>query len=180
MCEPVSMALASFALTAGSAVTSYMGASENAKTKNLANDLTRQRAIADFGRQDAALGKRESQEMDAASARKFDVSLDAEKARATNAVAAGESGIAGPTVDSLMRDIYAQEGRYNTRVDTNLDWTVDQIQEQKKGASATMKDRIGSLSDVQAPSFLETGLRIGAGAADAYSGFRTNSRRWGE
>jgi hypothetical protein len=174
------MALASFALTAGSAVTSYMGASETAQTTNLANRITRQNAIADFGRQEAALGKRQAQEADAASAKKFDVSLDAQKARATNAVAAGESGIAGPTVDSLMRDIYAQEGRYNTRVDTNLDWTNDQIQEQKKGASYAMKDRINSLRDVQRPSFLETGLRIGAAGVDAYSGFRTNSRRWSE
>lgn len=180
MCEPISMALASFAMTAGSAVTSFMGASENAKTQNLANKITRQNAIADFGRQDAALGQRQIQEQDAAGARKADVSLKAESARATNAVAAGESGIAGPTVDSLMRDIYAQEGRYDSRTDTNLDWTMDQIQDQKTSASYAMKDRVNSLRDVQKPSFAEVGLKVAGAGLDAYSGFKTNSKKWGE
>lgn len=172
------MALASFALTAGSAVTSYIGASESAKTQNLANQITRQNAIADFARQDAALGKRQAQEQDAAGAKKADVQMDAQKARATNTVAAGEAGIAGPTVDSLMRDIYAQEGRYTDRVDTNLDWSMDQIQEQKKSASYAMKDRVNSIRDVQAPSFLDTGLKIAGAGLDAYSGFKTNSKKW--
>ncbi|WP_204328432.1 virion core protein, T7 gp14 family, partial [Stenotrophomonas maltophilia] len=70
--------------------------------------------------------------------------LQARSARATNAVAAGEAGIAGFTVDSLMQDIIAQEGRFNERTDTNLDWTVDQLQESKKGAQAQMRDRINS------------------------------------
>ncbi|GJE06463.1 MULTISPECIES: hypothetical protein [Methylobacterium] len=157
----------SFVTNAGSAVVGHIGASESARTQNLSNRLSREAAIAEYGRQDAALGKRQGQEADAASARKADVALQARSARATNAVAAGEAGIAGFTVDSLMQDIIAQEGRFNERTDTNLDWTVDQLQESKKGAQAQMRDRINSLRDVTPPSFVETGLKIGSAAVNA-------------
>ncbi|MEH3146265.1 MAG: hypothetical protein PGN34_13155 [Methylobacterium frigidaeris] len=163
-----------------SAIASYSAQSESAKTQNLANQITRQNAASNFARQDAALGVRQQQEQDAASAKKADVSLRAEAARATNTVASGESGIAGPTLESVMQDIYAQEGRYNSRVDTNLGWTSDQLQEEKKSASYQMKDRVNSVRDVQKPSFSEAGLKIGAAGLNAFNDFKINSKKWGE
>jgi hypothetical protein len=180
MCLAAPLALASFAINSASAVSSYQSASETAKTQNLANQITRQNAAADFARQDAAIGLRQQQEADVASGKKADVALKAQAARATNAVAVGESGIAGPTVASVMADIYRQEGNYTNHVDQNLDWTQDQLQENKKAASYQMKDRVNSVRDVTAPNFLDTGLKIGAAGLDAGAAYKANKRAWGE
>jgi hypothetical protein len=180
MCHALPLALAGFAINSGSALLSHSSASETAKTQNLSNAIARQNAAADFARQDAALGRRQAQEQDAASARKADVALDVQRTVATNTVAAGEAGIAGPTVDTLMHDIYAQQGRFDTRTDTNLDWTQGQLQDQKVAASYQMRDRINGLRDVRRPSLAATGLKIGTAGLDAASSYKANAKLWGE
>lgn len=169
MCDPLTIGLASFAISTVSGVAGYMGQMGQAEITNQLYEQNQENAATANHDKQRALNEQQTQVMASASAEKFDTSLEARSARATNAVAAGESGVQGVTIDGLMRDIYAQEGRANDRVDQNTDWTLGQIQADKKASNAQMVDRINSAPRGQKPSFLNLGLQIAGGGMDAYS-----------
>jgi hypothetical protein len=182
MCEPTTMALASFAIGATQAVVGYSAqkkASDEAYTEQTRVYNENQRnALLAFGDQQAASNQRIAQEQDAAAADSMDVSLEARANRARNMVAAGEAGVSGPTVDSLMRDIYGKEGRSLSRIDTNLDWSTQQLEAEKTGQTHQTVSRINSVARAKKndPSLLATGLQIGTAGVNAYSGYKSNTR----
>lgn len=180
MCEPVSLAIASFAVSAASTVSGYMAQSQAADQQNALYEANRKNAIAAHEDTNRALTNRQSQEMDAAAAEKFDVALDAKKARATNVVAAGEAGVSGLSVEALLREFSGREARYVDRVDENLDMSMAQLQDEKRASGFRTVDRINSVQRAVKPSFLDAGLKIAGAGLDAYTGYKypnTRSRR---
>ena len=170
MCDPMTMAVASFAIGAAQSVASFSAQSAAADEQNRLYEQNRLNAIAAFEDNQRALTNRQSQEQEAAGAQKFDNAIEARKARALNRVAAGESGVSGITVESLMRDMYQQEARVNDRVDQNTDWTMAQLQDQKRGDGYRTLDRINSVQRANKPSFVDLGLKLaGAGLNSAAS-----------
>jgi len=160
MCDAISMM--TLGIGAVSAVAEH-------KAQEDQYDQNRLNSLAAFEDRQRALNHQISQERDIAALDKFDNSLQAREHRATNAVAAGEAGISGLSIDALMRDISGTEGRYNSRVDTQADWAVGSLEQDKRTASTVAKSRIDSVSR---PSLIGTGLKIGASGLDAYSGFK--------
>lgn len=159
MCGPGALAFSSFMIGAVQSVAEYQ-AQEDQYEQNKKN------SIAAFEDRQRALNHQTSQERDIAALDKFDNSLQAREHRATSAVAAGEAGISGLSIDALMRDISGTEGRYNSRVDTQTDWTVGSLEQDKRTASTVAKSRIDSVSK---PSLLGTGLKIGAAGVSSYA-----------
>lgn len=70
--------------------------------------------------------------------------LAAARARATATVAAGDSGIAGASVDSLVNDITRQEGNNYQTIDTNRGWAVEQQELQGLGIQSQAASQINS------------------------------------
>lgn len=172
MCELVTaLTAASFAVSAAGAVMSYQQQNINAKNQTIQHHINKENARKTFKDKNTDISVRQSQEQEAASVEKFDTALEANKARATARVAAGEAGISGLSVDQLLRDFSGRQARYNDRVDQNTDWTINQLQQEKKGLGAQYKDRVAAVPVGQKPSWADAGLRIvsaGINAATTY------------
>jgi hypothetical protein len=160
MCDPLS--LASFAIGTASSIAGQIQ-QQGLYEQNEAN------AMAAFRNNQVATNRRAAQEMDAAAAEKFDTSLDARKAVATQKVAAGESGVSGLSIEGLLRDFAGTKARHHDRVDQNLDWTLGQLEAEKRGQAFQTVDRINS---VQRPSFAGLGLKIAGAGFDSVSSYR--------
>lgn len=87
-------------------------------------------------------------------------SLKARAAESTATVAAGENGISGLSVDSLLGDINAKQGRYDSSIQTNLDRSEGAIRNQRENVYANAASQINSLQTPAAPDYLGAGLKI--------------------
>ncbi len=172
MCPPALIAGLSFAIGAAQSVMQYQAASAQAEQQNLYYEANRQNALNAFTETQKQLSLRQIQEQEAAGAEKFDQNLETKKALATEAVAAGEAGISGLSLDHLMRDIQGRSARYNDRVDENRDWAVTQLQMEKKGQGYTALDRINSVQKAMKPSFASAGLRILGSGVEAMTSYK--------
>lgn len=175
MCDPTMIAVTSFATTAASAIAGYQGQKANYAQQNqqyLQNITNANEAV---GTRYAYDQLRMQQDGQVALQQKTEAEINAMKARSTTTVAAGEAGVVGLSVDHLLGDYYAREGRFNESVDTNLDMQnsamVGQMQAEKAGA----QNQINSVAKPQKPSFLDAGLRILGGAASAAGGYYTQT-----
>jgi hypothetical protein len=90
--------------------------------------------------------------------------------------AQGESGAAGISLDNIMADFQKRGSDYSESVKANAAITQDQLQLEAKGMQSTAQSRINSitpLKPVAGPSFIDAGLRIATGAADAFGRYST-------
>lgn len=157
------MSLIGFALSAASGVAEMAAQQQAADNQNALYEQNKMNATMAFQNKQVDMNNRISQEREAAAGQNFDNHLAAQKALATNAVAAGESGVAGNTIDALMGDIMGQASRQEDRINTNKDWTVAQLQNQKKGQSYEALDRINSVKRADPPNFAGSMLKIVGG-----------------
>ncbi|MCS5558777.1 MAG: hypothetical protein NZ738_05205 [Oceanospirillaceae bacterium] len=110
------------------------------------------------------LNLRQRQEEEAESQRGFEADVQAARDTAKAKTAAGESGVAGLSVDALMSDILRQNLFDDTKANTNLLMTKAQIKEEKEGSKARRQSRI---NEVPHPNFAATALQLGG---QAYEG----------
>jgi hypothetical protein len=134
-----------------------------ADNQNALYEQNKMNATMAFQNKQVDMNNRISQEREAAAGQNFDNHLAAQKAIATNMVAAGESGAMGQSTDALMGDIMGQASRQQDRVNTNLDYTVNNLQNQKKGQSYEALDRINSVKRADPPNFAGSMLKIVGG-----------------
>lgn len=163
------------ALSLAGGVAEMAAQQEQADNQNKLHEQNRLNALAAFTEKQNSLNMRISQERDAAGQQKMDNALEARAARATNEVAAGENMVSGHSVDALQRDIFSKEQRFNDRVNTNTDWTVQQIQSQKKGTAYEAQDRINSVRKADNPNFAGLLIKSVAGGLNGITGAKTKS-----
>ena len=82
--------------------------------------------------------------------------------------------MAGLSVEALLNDFTAQEGRYRYGVRRNNELVTDQLTAEMEGARAQAQGRINSipslnLEPVSRPTYLGAALRIGGDALGAYA-----------
>jgi len=177
MCDLIG--IASLAISAASGVMNFMGQQAAYEQQRAMYEQNRQNALAAHRDTQVSMNARQIQEQETAATQKFDTSQEARAARATARVAAGESGVSGFSVEHLMRDMYSRESRFNERVDNNLDWTMVQLQQEKKASGYKAVDRINSVSPGTPPSFADAALRIASGGLNAFTGFQQRNRSSG-
>lgn len=110
------------------------------------------------------LSLRQMQEAAAANQTIYQMDLEARKAKAQTAVSAGESGVAGTSVDLLLADIDRQQLQAQEGTKRNLEGTLSQLEQEKKVVSTNMQSQINS---VPAANPWATGLKIGGAGVDA-------------
>lgn len=155
MCDPVQIALA--------AAQTFMSQQEQkAQARAIQAQQLRahQAAEAAYTEDVKIIERRKKEEIRAAAQAQEDVYRDALQKTATARVAAGEAGVAGLSVDSLLRDISFQEGTVQTRNVGALRNTVGALEDDKTRAYANMSNRMNSLSPVAQPNFLGTSLQV--------------------
>lgn len=164
MCEPVTttVAVASFALQAGSALAEHEAQAQASKS-NKTNSL------AALTQTWGDIGLRQRQEQDAASQQMTETDRLAQSVMSSANAAAGEAGVAGTSVHALINDIQRQGAENKVTTQRNLDASMEQLQREKMGAKATAENRIAAAPP---PSGFLTALRVGgaaAGAVDYYT-----------
>ena len=131
MCDPVSIGMV--VLSTLSTVAGYQQASAQAKLQTKIPQMNQASALRDMQLQYADSGIREQQERQAAAERvqerRRTALIEAGRASAT----IGESGVAGLTMDVLMREVLGQAERDVTNINTNRDWTVEQLSREREG-----------------------------------------------
>lgn len=162
------------AVSAASSVAGFAQQSQQADQQHQLYEENRRNAIQAFQDKQVATNNRMVQEQEAAAGTKFDASLKANAAKATAITAAGESGVSGLSIEGLLGDFSARTDRFNDRVDNNLDWTLAQLQSEKKGQAATTANQINSVRDADKPSFLDAGLRIAGAGLNSYASAQKN------
>jgi hypothetical protein len=95
--------------------------------------------------------------------------LRARAAQSRAAVSAGEAGISGLSVDSLLADLGTQQNRFNTSVGTNYDRSSQAIAIQRDNVNINAASQINQLKTPAAPDYLGAALRIG----QAYQSYKT-------
>jgi len=153
-------AMASFAVSAVSAVASYVGGQSQASAQNKAawdNYNANQQIMAEQAQQIAASANNETSE------RKIQAHIEQAKLR----VAAGESGVAGNLVDRFYQDSEMQEARDIASIETNKANRLKQNGLETQGLYARAQGQANEASS-NAPSLLGTSLQI-AGAGAEYS-----------
>ncbi|MCK0197063.1 hypothetical protein MWN34_09075 [Ancylobacter sp. 6x-1] len=170
--EDLSMCVgpAAIAIAAASSLVSYVGAAQQAKAQNqyyAQNAAAAQEAAVN---QYAALGHKQEQERKAASLDLQQSNLEALKARSTTATGAGEAGVSGLSVDALIGDIFAQQGRKTEAITSNYAMTSDSIRAQMDEVQAQATSRINSVQRAASPNPLayivqgaSNGLAIASG-----------------
>lgn len=151
--------LASLGMSAATGAVSYVGQQQQASA-NRDNAMQSLR----LENQQTNLGVQQSEASDSLKAQQSQI--DMLKAAATAKATAGESGTSGNSVDELLGDYHASEGRYLTSLATQDTYNRQQAQMQAQGEAATTQRQINS---VPAPNFLGAALRIGAESLNSYT-----------
>jgi hypothetical protein len=180
MCNPATAVLALGALSivtsAATGIIQYVGQRQQADAQaqyQAALMQARNQEIQDnmalanesFLQQSQQLHLRDQQEDESASQDIQKVQIEAAKARATARVAAGEAGVSGLSVDSLLADFYRQEDVFRESVRRNRQLGRLQTKEDIKGLRAQAQGRVASVrpytpEPIVRPNFLGTGLQI--------------------
>ena len=101
-----------------------------------------------------SINTRVMQENAAASQDLQEVQIEALKARGSMRTAAAEGGVTGVTVDSIINDTFAKEGRYANNVQTNFDYSRDYWVGEGSSARAQGQSSVNSVPRGTKPSFL--------------------------
>lgn len=171
MCDPASIAMAGFAVSAASSVAGFAGQQAQYEIQQQQYEQNKANAIAAFQDKQVAYNTRIEQEQQATANNKFNTQLQAQAAESKAIASAGESGVSGTSVDQLIGDIQGRVSRYDANADTNLGWTTAQLQSEKTAAGDQAVSQINSVSPGVAPNFLDAGLRIAGGGLTAYNSY---------
>lgn len=124
--------------------------------------------------QTKALQERQRQTDERAAQAEQQIGREAQAARSTATVAAGEAGVAGLSVAALLDDFSAQEARFRLASQTNLDFERNQTQLEIAGLRGEAEGRINQVKQripepVQYPSLAGAALRAGSDSLSIYS-----------
>jgi outer membrane PBP1 activator LpoA protein len=177
MCvDPITMAVASFAMSAASQVVGFQAQGQQYEAQQQHYENNRAAANKAAVETYASTQNRILQEQAAASDEAQKLNIESAKGRATAHVAAGEAGVAGLSVDALIGDFYGQQGRYERTLDNNLQMQSDYLRGEMDATTAQAEGRINSVDQGTPPSFADAALRIVGGGLDAYTGYRRNKQ----
>lgn len=165
MCDPI----------IASTVVGVYGQRQQEKAQNAYNEQQAKNAMEAYRANIAQTNLMQSQEHAAASQKINENNRAAEAAKAKALVSAGESGIAGLSVDALLADLSGDQARYNESVNQNYENASMAIDNQRKNAQTNASSQINQLKTPQSPDYLGAALRIGQAAYD-YKNPRVNQK----
>lgn len=159
MCDPTTMVVMQIA----SGVMTYMAADQQAKQQSKRNAAIAAEADRAYKEEVKMIDRRMEEEKVASIQAEQDIMADARKKKATAIASAGESGVAGISIDSILQEVDYQEGTVVSRNLTTTKNTLAKLTDDKTQAYSRMASRYNSLSPVTQPSFLGTALEVGTG-----------------
>lgn len=133
------------------------------------NQLLAQRSMLEQARQ---VSLREEQERSAALDRQRASAIEAAKAKGRMVASAGEGGVSGMSIASLLADVERTKLNNEGTINRNFDSILQQGRADREGLLSQAEGRVNSMSMPQAPSLLGTGLQIAGIGLDGYTKYR--------
>ena len=152
------------ALTIGKGIVGFMEANDKYIRTEEAFLRNAQNAAIARDQSVAALNKRAAQMMEASAGQRFELELQALQEAETRKVVSGESGLSGQTEQLKLADVDARELRAKDVINQNLSMAIEQIEEEKMGVNAQMKNRINSMPRGQKPNIMAHAIGTAASA----------------
>ena len=151
-------------LSVAQAAVGFMGAQAQADAQNAAHEQNRLAAIAAANDKYASLNNKTIQERNAASQELLEKKIKAAQTRSTALVAAGQAGVSGLSVDAVLGDIFAQEGRQTAAIMQNFETRREYNADEMVSTYHQTVARINSVKTAADPSplpFIFQGLQGG-------------------
>lgn len=120
----------------------------------------------------ANINIRAQQEDTARNQQQLATNIEVAQAVSTVEVAAGVGGVSGLSVEHILRDIYAQQGRNEAALDVNARMSRDYLMGEKKAAEAGGQSQINSVPIPEKPSILPYALGAFSSGLNAYSNYQ--------
>lgn len=120
----------------------------------------------------ANLNIRAMQEDAAANQQRQETNIEAAKAAASVEAAAAEGNVSGMSVGHVLRDLYAQQGRHDAAVDSNLRMNRGFLAGEMKAVEAGGQNQINSMPIPERPSFAPYLLDAFGSSLTAYSNYK--------
>lgn len=179
MCEPSTIALASFALSAVSTGAGLISQQQQMRAQEAYNQQAANNARIARDQNISALEWERTSAAEDAREQKTQNMMALRRAQSTARVASGEAGVSGLSVDALLRDLSMQAGYDNAVVDKNFERQNVNINARRENTQISMANTINSLQPVQTPNYLGAALQIGQSGLGAYRGYQQdiNQRR---
>lgn len=174
MCEVFT--LASAGLGIAQSVVGYQAASAQSKAQSAAsrqNAINAARAAQD---QYSNLSVREQQEGQSTYQQKLQSEIQKAQMAAAGEVAAGEGNVGGNSVGHVLRDIYAQAGRNDVTLDTNLQMKREALEKDKLAARTGAQSQINAVPKGQKPSWIPYAIGAGSGLLNTYSNMKIRKK----
>lgn len=172
MCEPATIAMGAFALSALSTGASLYGQQQQAKAQGQANqrqyesDMTAYRG--NLAANEVTRGQLQQQATEQINAN----NAAGRRAASTAATSAGESGVSGLSVEALLRDLEGQAGYDNTNVESNYLRQNTALNAERENIHNNTVSQINTLKTPTMPDYLGAGLRLGQAGLSSYSGYQ--------
>lgn len=183
--DPVTLAIASFAVNAGSAIMQGIGqmqqeraARAQAEYQNRLAQINAENARRAAIEEYAAIQAREAEEAAARNQQRLAVDRESRLRASAEAARAASAGVAGLSIDRLLAEQYAARGEALDAIDQNFEWTIGQLQREKEGVRTATANRMMSMSRSISPpsslagSLLATALRVGGAGIESYRLYR--------
>lgn len=167
MCDPVSISYGALAI--GSTLVAADQQNKMAAYQNELNEYNNQLSRQNMAENMNALAYNQNQEREAATEQLWRDDIEARRAEARARVAAGESGIAGQTVDSIMREIKGQQAMYASSINQNLQRGAGEADSQRRQIWNNYLSEVGSRPKAVGANGLATALSIGQAGLGAYN-----------
>jgi hypothetical protein len=155
-------------LAVASGVANAVGQAEAASAQEEANKASQGLIVRNQALQIQSLQNQEDEDVKKATEAQFDQQREENAAIAKARVSAGESGVAGLSVDALLNDLNFQGNENSFDIAENLDFKKRQRQLEVDGIGITSESQINQLPAVQSPDYLGIALNTGAQAFGAY------------
>lgn len=124
----------------------------------------------------ANINVRAQQEDTARVQQQMQTNIEVAQAASTVEVAAGAANVSGLSVEHVLRDIYAQQGRNEAALDVNARMSRDYLMGEKRAAEAGGQSQINSVPIPEKPSVLPYVLGAFSTGLNAYSNYQQRSK----
>jgi hypothetical protein len=163
MCLPLAagpLAALQFGLGVVSTGASLIGQMQAQKAQNAMYEQNAKNATRNALNQYESVQRKMTQERAAALQDKQETALKATQARSTAVTAAGEANVSGLSLDALLGEYYAKQGRYNDSVDANLEATQQYLRGEMESVQTGAQNQINSVQRGTPPNFLAAGIQL--------------------
>lgn len=177
MCDPVTaIAVGSLALTAVSTVSQIQVQQQRQKEQENYNQKQYENTMTAYRYNNAVVNNKQEQEREAAQQKMNENNIKAREAESRAMAAAGENGVGGLSVGSLLQDLAGKSGRYNQSVDANYNNAYYALEGERNNQYSSAASQINQLKTPEAPDYFGAGLRIANAGMQSYSFYKTANK----